>query len=105
MKITGYKVSIVGDAISDNNRVVYFLLIASLPDSYGTLVIALEANEEVPEMNIITEKLKGNRRSTVTIVKKKQWQPDTYSRKGQKCHQCGKSGPIKRNCRTKEECE
>ena len=45
----------VGDVISEEDRVVY--LLASLPDSFGTLVTALEANEEVPRMEIVTERL------------------------------------------------
>ena len=44
-----------GDAIEEENRVVY--LPASLPDSYNTLVTALETHEEVPEMEVVTEKL------------------------------------------------
>ena len=32
-------------------------LLTSLPDSYNMLVTALEAREEVPKMEVITEKL------------------------------------------------
>ena len=42
------ELAIVGDAIEEEDRVVY--LLASLPDSYNTLVTALEAHEEVPKM-------------------------------------------------------
>ena len=45
----------VGDVISEEDRVVY--LLASLPDSFGALVTAFEANEEVPRMEIVTERL------------------------------------------------
>ena len=45
----------VGDVISEEDRVVY--LLASLPDTFGALVTALEANEEVPRMEIVTERL------------------------------------------------
>ena len=38
--------SVVGDPVSDEDRVVY--LLASLPDSYNMLVTALEANQDVP---------------------------------------------------------
>ena len=43
----------VGDVISEEDRVVY--LLASL--RVGALVTALEANKEVPRMEIVTERL------------------------------------------------
>ena len=43
------ELAIVGDAIEEENRVVY--LLASLPESYNTLVTALEAHEEVPKIS------------------------------------------------------
>ena len=49
------ELAIVGDVIEDENRVVY--LLASLPDCFSTLVTALEANEEVPKMEIVTERI------------------------------------------------
>ena len=42
----------VGDVISKEDHVVY--LLASLPESFGALVTALEANENVPKMEIVT---------------------------------------------------
>ena len=58
------KLAIVGDAIEEEDRVVY--LLASLPDSYNTLVTALEAHEEVPKMEVVILKgccmLRGNRK-------------------------------------------
>ena len=49
------ELAIVGDAIEEEDRVVY--LLASLPDLYNTLVTALEAHEEVLKMEVVTEKL------------------------------------------------
>ena len=49
------ELSIIGDPISEEDRVVY--LLASLPESYNVLVAALEANSEVPKMEIVTERL------------------------------------------------
>ena len=49
------KLSIIGDSIDDEDRVVY--LLASLPDSYEMLVTALEANTEVPNMETVIERL------------------------------------------------
>ena len=39
----------MGDVIKEEDRVVY--LLASLHDSFNTLVTALEANEDVPKMS------------------------------------------------------
>ena len=49
------ELAIFGDAIDEEDRVVY--LLASLPDLFNTLVTALEANEDVPKMEIVTERL------------------------------------------------
>ena len=46
---------IIGDTITDEDRVVY--LLASLPESFNTLVTALESNPSVPAMEIVTERL------------------------------------------------
>ena len=48
------ELSIVGDAITDEDRVY---LLASLPESFNTLVIALESNPAVPKMEIVIERL------------------------------------------------
>lgn len=42
------ELSIVGDTITDEDRVIY--LLASSPESFNTLVTALESNPGVPEM-------------------------------------------------------
>ena len=47
--------SVVGDVITDEDRVVH--LLASLPDTYSVLVTALEASAEVPSMEMVTERL------------------------------------------------
>ena len=49
------ELAIVGDAVEEEDRVVY--LLASLPDSFNTLVTALEASEDVPKMEVVTERL------------------------------------------------
>ena len=49
------KMAIVGDAIEEEDRVVY--LLAILPDSFNTLVTALKVNEDVPKMEVITDRL------------------------------------------------
>ena len=45
----------IGDPISAEDRVVH--LLASLPESYNVLFTALEANEAVPRMEVVTERL------------------------------------------------
>ena len=47
--------SIVGDLVTEEDRVVF--LLASLPESYNMLVTALEANAEVPKMEVVAERL------------------------------------------------
>ncbi len=47
--------AVTGDPVSEEDRVVHIL--ASLPDSFSMLVTALEANEAVPKMEIVTERL------------------------------------------------
>ena len=49
------ELAIVGGAIEDEDQVVY--LLASLPDSFNTLVTALEASEAVPQMEVVIERL------------------------------------------------
>ena len=54
------EVAIIGEEISEEDRVVY--LLASLPKSLNALVTALEANAEVPRMEIVTERLLNKER-------------------------------------------
>ena len=44
------ELSVICDAISEEDRVVY--LMASLPDSFSVLVTAFEENPEVPRMEL-----------------------------------------------------
>ena len=47
------ELSVVGDAVKE--KVIY--LLASLPESYNTLVTTLEAKETVPKMERVTERI------------------------------------------------
>ena len=49
------ELAIMGDIIEEEDQVIY--LLASLPDSFNTLVTALEANEDVPKMEVVMERL------------------------------------------------
>ena len=94
--------SVIEDPISDEDLVVR--LLASLPESYYALVTALEANEAVPRMEVLTScllhderKLKervGSERSREGMMTGKQ----RPKGKGPKCHHCGKLGHIRSNC-------
>ena len=55
MPETFNELSIVGDAITDTDKVVY--LLASLPESCNTLVTALGSNPTVPKIEILIERL------------------------------------------------
>ena len=95
------ELAILGDGIDEEDRVIY--LLASLPDSYNTLVTALEAQEQVPSWEMVTEKLlneefklKSKSNSTEShdaLVSK----TDNF-KKTKLCYECGKPGHIKRNC-------
>ena len=47
--------SVAGETISEEDRVVY--LLASLPESYSVLVTTLEANEDVTKFEVVTERI------------------------------------------------
>ena len=54
------ELAVIGEEMSEEDRVVY--LLASLSESFDTLVTALEANVEVPKMEIVTERLLNEER-------------------------------------------
>lgn len=106
------ELSVVGDQVEEDDRVVY--LLASLPDSYNTLVTALEANEDVPKMEVVTErllyeesKLKDRKdiriKSEGALAIKRSWPSGTS--KGLRCYNCNKFGHIQRHCRENAQVE
>ena len=94
--------SVAGETVSEEDRVVY--LLASLPESYSVLVTALEANEAVPKLEVVTERiLHQERKSKEKSVASSSTESamtarKIFSHKSIKCHYCG-LGHIKRNCR------
>ena len=107
------ELSIVGDPIKEEDRVVH--LLASLPSTFDVLVTALEASEDVPKMEVVTERLL---REEIKLKEKEACGGTTHDmkaltskqrprKKGPICNNCGKVGHIKRNCyelqRKKEE--
>ena len=55
------ELAVLGDPMENEDQVVQ--LLASLPDSYGMLVMALETSAEVPEMEAVVERLLHEERS------------------------------------------
>ena len=91
--------SVAGETVSEEDRVVY--LLASLPESYNILVTAFEANEEVPKLEVVTERIlhqerkskdSSNTESAITARRSTRSKPTRF-------HHCGHLGPIKRFCR------
>ena len=99
------ELAIVGDNISDEDRVVY--LLASLPESFDVLVTALEASSTVPQMETVIERLLHTERK----LKEKDLSNSSdaegamslkHKKRGPQCHHCGKFGHIQRNCRDRK---
>ena len=98
------ELSVIGDPLSEEDRVVY--LLASLPESYNMLVTALEANAEVPKMEVVTERLmheerRQKDRAEDTNSEKAMTMEQRTRRKGLslvRCHYCKRFGNMKRDC-------
>ena len=98
------ELAVIGEAIDEEDRVVH--LLASLPDSYQMLVTALEANADVPQLELVTERLMHEERK----IKEKSSAIDVHGNfrdemnqalfvsKPKQCFYCGKTGHIKRFC-------
>ena len=98
------ELSIVGDPIKEEDRVVH--LLASLSPSFDVLVTAPEASEDAPKVEIVTERLL---REEIKLKEKEAIGGTAHDmkaltskqrprKKGPICNHCGKSGHIKRNC-------
>ena len=93
--------SVVGYVVEEEDRVVH--LLASLPDSYQMLVTALEANSEVPKLEVVTERLLHEEKKL--SEKSEQYKPPenallvrSRASGGPVCFYCGESGHIKKFC-------
>ena len=92
--------SVAGETVSEADRVVY--LLASLPESFNVLVTALEANEDVPKLEVVTERILHQERKS---KERSEVSPGTESamtsrrHKPMRCHHCGRLGHIKRYCK------
>ena len=107
MTETFNELSVIGDKITDEDRVV--LLLASLPDSYNVLVTALKASTEVPSMEMVIECLLHEERkcadgeSSHSKEGEKAMTVKRQNKRGPKCYGCGGFGHIKRDCPGKSE--
>ena len=94
------ELSVIGVEMTEEDRVVH--LLASLPESYNTLVTALEASPDVPKMDVVTEKLLYEESRLKDRGKKEEEALPTKHkfgpRRGPRCHFCHKFGHIQRNC-------
>ena len=97
------KLAAIEAPMDEEDRVVQ--LLASLSESYDTLVTALEANEKVPSMETVIERLLYEERKAkarqaeteiereaLTVKSKVKW------KRGIRCHNCGKLGHIQKDC-------
>ena len=99
------ELAVIGDEVEEEDRVVHVL--ASLPDSFNVLVTALEANAEVPPLEIVIERLLHEQRKiNERCEERKERCHDALIGRYQKssgpvCYNCKKSGHIKRHCKAK----
>ena len=99
----------IGAPMDEEDRVVQ--LLASLSESYDTLVTALEASENVPSMAIVIDRLIYEEKKVkdryavmgkdhgqaLTVKNKPKWKKGVY------CHYCGKRGHIQKDCYERED--
>ena len=86
------KLSAIGEPVNEEDRVVY--LLASLPESYNVLVTTLEANAEVPRLEVVTERLiyyESKRKQTGALE-------GALTTRVKRCFYCKKPGHFKKDC-------
>lgn len=92
--------AVLGNAIDDDDKVIH--LLSSLPESYNTLVTAIEAQEKVPTWEAVAEKLlheEQKQKETQSSEVKPAAMVSKSSNRNFKCYECGKPGHIRKNCR------
>jgi len=97
------ELAVIGAPLQEEDKVI--CLLASLPDSYSTLVTALEAMDKVPSWENVSEKLLNEEQkscelksvlpvSEASLVSKS----NEKQKWNGKCFECGKSGHVRSNC-------
>ena len=89
------ELSVIGEAISEEDRVVY--LLASLPESYNVLVTALEASVDVPRLAVVIERLLHEEAKMKSRISHEGALTTSFKKKP-RCHFCKKPGHFKRDC-------
>ena len=88
--------SVIGDPVKEEDRVVH--LLASLPESFNMLVTALEANTDVPSMDVVTERLLHEERKLKdregSGLSHENAMTSRFKRKSVECFHCGKPGHL-----------
>ena len=92
------ELAIICDPVNEEDRVVH--LLASLPESYNMLVTALEANADVPQMAVVTERLLHEEKKQKDREDSDRTQKvlTVRSKNDIKCYYCKKAGHIMRDC-------
>uniref|UniRef100_A0A1X7TV64 Retrovirus-related Pol polyprotein from transposon TNT 1-94-like beta-barrel domain-containing protein n=1 Tax=Amphimedon queenslandica TaxID=400682 RepID=A0A1X7TV64_AMPQE len=96
MTETFNELSVMGVVMDNEDRVIQ--LLASLPESYSTIVTALEANKKVPSLELVTERLLHEERKH----NERGWSSSDGAfsmrhKRSVRCH-CHKLGHYQRNC-------
>lgn len=96
------ELSVVGDSLSEEDHVVH--LLANLPESFSMLVTALGTNPDVPQMEVVTERLLHEERKIKdrdgSSSETTKAMPAYHSKKTI-CRFSWKPGHIKHNCCTR----
>ena len=86
------ELSAIGEPVNDEDRVIDIL--ASLPKSYNVLVTTLEANAEVPPLDVVKERLLHHEAK----MKQSGSQEGALTSRVKRCYFCKKPGHFKKDC-------